>query len=199
MQLQATKAFIDQQLDRAVTAVPVAVRFLRRIDATVVQGQELLRTFLRPLGTTPSRRTTLTFVAAEMRHRIDAILPHGELVVRTVRQLFGNLSPRKRTLIFVAAGLIGLALIFLLLEISLRMELAKEARDAAIDATPAPSVSPQKMEFTESFPIKPASSNSLQSVDHLGAPGATPSSDYSETLGQVFQEPVPLPRSRKAR
>jgi len=72
----------------------------------------------------------LTFVAAEMRHRIDAILPHGELVVRTVRQLFGNLSPRKRTLIFVAAGLIGLALIFLLLEISLRMELAKEARDA---------------------------------------------------------------------
>src|SRR5215813_9614674 len=133
MQLQATKAFLDQQLDRAVTAVPVAVRFLRRIDATVVQGQELLRTFLRPLGTTPSRRTTLTFVAAEMRHRIDAILPHGELVVRTVRQLFGNLSPRKRTLIFVAAGLIGLALIFLLLEISLRMELAKEARDAAID------------------------------------------------------------------
>jgi hypothetical protein len=200
MQLQATKAFIDQQLDRAVTAVPVAVRFLRRIDATVVQGQELLRTFLRLLGTTLSRRTTLTFVAAEMRHRIDAILPHGELVVRTVRQLFGNLSPRKTTLIFVAAGLIGLALILLLLlEISLRMELAKEARDAVIDATPAPSVNLQKMEFTESFPIQPASSTSLQSVDQLGAPGATPSSDYSETLGQVFQEPVPLPRSRKAR
>ena len=182
-----------------MTAVPVAVRFLRRIDATVVQGQELLRTFRRLLGTTLSRRTTLTFVAAEMRHRIDAILPHGELVVRTVRQLFGNLSPRKTTLVFVAAGLIGLALIFLLLEISLRMELAKEARDAAIDTTPAPAVSPQKMEFTESFPIQPASSASLQSVDQLGAPGATPSSDYSETLGQVFQEPVPLPRSRKAR
>ena len=182
-----------------MAAVPVSVRFLRRIDATVVQGQELLRTFRRLLGTTLSRRTTLTFVAAEMRHRIDAILPHGELVVRTVRQLFGNLSPRKTTLVFVAAGLIGLALIFLLLEISLRMELAKEARDAVIDATPAPSVSLQKMEFTESFPIQPASSTSLQSVDQLGAPGATPSSDYSETLGQVFQEPVPLPRSRKAR
>src|SRR5262249_26991817 len=150
MQLQATKAFIDWQLDRAVTAVPVAVRFLRRIDATVVQGQELLRTFLRLLGTTLSRRTTLTFVAAEMRHRIDAILPHGELVVRKVRQLFGNLSPRKTALIVVAAGLIGLALILLLLllEISLRMELAKEARDAVIDATPAPSVSLQKTEFT---------------------------------------------------
>jgi len=69
-----------------VTAVPVAARFWRRIDATVVQGQELLRAFLRLLGTTISLRTTLTFDAAGMRHRIDAILPHGELVVRAVRQ-----------------------------------------------------------------------------------------------------------------
>ena len=183
-----------------MTAVPVAVRFLRRIDATVVQWQEHLRSFLPLLGTTISRPTALTFVAAGMRRRIDAILPHGELVVRTVRQLLGNWRPRKATLTLVVAGLVGLVLILLLLlEISLRMELAKEARDAVIDATPAPSVSLQKMEFTESFPIQPASSTSLQSVDQLGAPGATPSSDYSETLGQVFQEPVPLPRSRKAR
>jgi hypothetical protein len=48
--------------------------------------------------------------------------------VRTVRQLFGNLSPRK-TLAFVVAGVVGLALaLLILLEISVRMELAKEAR-----------------------------------------------------------------------
>jgi hypothetical protein len=109
-----------------VTAVPVAVRFWRRIDAVVVQGQELLRKFLRLLRTTSYRKTTLKFVAARMRHGIDAILPHGKLVVRTVRQLFGKLSPRKTTVIFVAAGLIGLALILLLLEISLRMDLPKK-------------------------------------------------------------------------
>ena len=180
-----------------MAAVPVSVRFLRRIDATVVQGQELLRTFRRLLGTTLSRRTTLTFVAAEMRHRIDAILPHGELVVRTVRQLFGNLSPRKTTLVFVAAGLIGLALIFLLLEISLRMELAKEARDAAIDVTSAPSARPQKMEFGDAFATQSTGSILLPSVEQL--PGAQPSSGYGQTFGQVFQEPVPLPRSRKRR
>jgi hypothetical protein len=196
--LQATKAFIDQQLDRAVTAVPVAVRFLRRIDATVVQWQERLRSFLQLLGTTISRRTTLTFVAAGMRRRIDAILPHGELVVRTVRQLVGNLRPRKMTLTLVVAGLVGLVLILLLLlEISLRMELAKEARDAAIDVTSAPSARPQKMEFGDAFATQSTGSILLPSVEQL--PGTQPSSDYGQTFGQVFQEPVPLPRSRKRR
>jgi hypothetical protein len=103
----------------------------------VVQGQELLPTFLRLLGTTISRITTLTFVAAEMRHRIDAILPHGELVVRTVRQLLLNLKPT--TLIFVAAGLIAPALILLLLlEISLRMELAMQRRTSSLLRPRAP-------------------------------------------------------------
>ena len=177
-----------------MTAVSVAIRFWRRIDATAAQGQELLRTFRR-LTTTISRRTTLTFVAAEMRHRIDAILPHGELVVRTVRQLFGKLSPRKTALIFVAAGLIALALILLLLEINLRMELAKEASDAAIGVIPAPSESPQKLEFADAFPIITL----LQPMDQLGAPAATSSSDYAQTFGQVSREPVPLPRPRKSR
>jgi hypothetical protein len=180
-----------------VTAVPVAVRFLRRIDATVVQWQERLRSFLRLLGTTISRRTALTFVAAGMRRRIDAILPHGELVVRTVRQLLGNLRPRKATLTLVVAGLVGPVLILLLLEISLRMELAKEASDAAIDVTSAPSARPQKMEFGDAFATQPTGSILLQSVEQL--PGAQPSPDYGQTFGQVFQEPVPLPRSRKPR
>ena len=179
-----------------MTAVPVAVRFLRRIDATVVQWQEHLRSFLPLLGTTISRPTALTFVAAGMRRRIDAILPHGELVVRTVRQLLGNLRPRKATLTLVVAGLVGLVLI-LLLEISLRMELAKEARDAAIGVTSAPSARPQKMEFGDAFPTQPTGSILLPSVEQL--PGAQRSSDYGQTFGRVFQEPVPLPRSRKPR
>jgi len=123
---------------------------------------------------------------------IDAILPHGELVVRTA-QLFGKLSPRKTTLIFVAAGLIGLALILLLLEISLRMELAKEASDATIGVIPAPSESPQKLEFADAFP----DITLLQPMDQLGA--NISSSDYAQTFGQVSREPVPLPRPRKAR
>jgi hypothetical protein len=113
--------------------------------------------------------------------------------VRTVRQLFGKLSPRKTTLIFVAAGLIGLALILLLLEISLWMELAKEASDAAIGVIPAPSGSPQKLEFADAFPIITL----LQPMDQLDAPGATSSSDYPQTFGQVSREPIPLPRPRK--
>jgi hypothetical protein len=136
-----------------VTAVPVGVRFWRRVDAVVVRSQELLRAFRRLLQTTISCRTTLTLVAARMRHRIDAVLPHGEFVVRTVRQLFGNLSPRKTALIFVAAGLTGLALILLLLEISLRMELAKEASDAAKGVIPAPSANLQRLEFADALPI----------------------------------------------
>jgi hypothetical protein len=110
------------------------------MDAMVAQGLELLRTFRHLLETTISRRITLRFVAAGMRRRIDAVRPHGELVVRTVRQLRLNLKPRN-TLAFVVAW-VGLALVLLiLLEISVRMELAKEASDAAVDATPAPSAS----------------------------------------------------------
>jgi hypothetical protein len=93
------------------------------------KGLEHLRTFRQLLETTISRRIKLRFVAAGMRRRIDAIVPHGELVVRTVRQLLLNLKPRN-TLAFVVAGVVGLALVVLiLLEISVRMELAKEASD----------------------------------------------------------------------
>jgi hypothetical protein len=102
----------------------------------VAQSQEFLRTFRQLLEI-----INLRFVATGLHRRIDALLHHGDLFVRTVRQLFGDLSPRKTTLIFVAAGLIGLALILLLLEISVRRELGKEASDAAIDpALPKPVV-----------------------------------------------------------
>jgi hypothetical protein len=179
-----------------VTEVPVAVRFWRRIDDMMAQGQELLRTFRQLLEAKIFHRSTLRFVAAGMRRRIDAVLPHSEAVGRTVCQLLGNLSPRKKTLALVVVGVVGLALLLLLLEISVRTELAKEANDAAIAVTPAPTASAQKMEFGDAGPIQPTGSILLQSVD---ATGATSSSDYAQTFGQVSREPVPLPRSRKSR
>ena len=96
----------------------------------MAQGQGLLGKFRQLLEGTIFRRPTSTFVAAGMRRRMDAILPHGEPVVRTIRQLLGNLS-RHKTLTFVVAGVVALALVLLLLEISVRMELAKEASDPA--------------------------------------------------------------------
>jgi hypothetical protein len=181
-----------------VTEISVAVQFWRRVDTMMAQGRKLLRKFRQLLEGTNFRRPTLTFVAAGMRRRMDAIVPHGEPVVRTIRQLLGNLS-RHKTLTFVVAGLVGLALILLLLEISVRSELAKEASDAAIDAVPAPSASLQKMEFGDAFSIQRTGSISLQSADLSGVPRATPSSDDVQTLGQAFREPVPLPRPRKPR
>lgn len=179
-----------------MTEVPIAVRFWRRLDAMMAQGQELLGTFRQLLETKIFHRTTLRFVAAGMRRRIDAVLPHAEVVVRTICQLLGNLSPRKKALALVVAGVVGLALLLLLLEISVRTELAKEANDAAIAVTPAPTASAQKMEFGDAVSIQSTGSILLQSVD---AAGATSSSDYAQAFGQVFREPVPLPRSRKSR
>jgi hypothetical protein len=161
----------------------------------MAQGQELLDTFRQLLEAKIFNRSTLRFVAAGMRRRIDAVLPHAEVVGRTVCQLLGNLSPRKKTLALVVAGVVGLALL-LLLEISVRTELAKEANDAAIAVTPAPTASAQKMEFGGAGPIQPTGSIFLRSVDAIGA---TSSSDYAQTFGQVSREPVPLPRSRKSR
>jgi hypothetical protein len=60
-------------------------------------------------------------------------------------------------------------------------------------------VGSQRLEFGDAFPIQPTTPTPLQSVDQLGAPGTTPSSDHAQTFGQVFREPVPLPRPRKLR
>ena len=174
--------------------VSVAVRFWRRVDA-VAQGEELLRKFRQSLEGTIFRRTTLTFVAAAMRRRMDAILPPNKLGARTIHQLLGNLS-RHRALTFVVAGVIGLALILLSLEISVRRQLANEASDAAIDTVPAPSASAQKMDFGD---VQRTGSISLQSADLSGVPRAAPSPDDVQTLRQAFREPVPLPRPRKPR
>ena len=161
----------------------------------MAQGEGLLRKVRQPLEGTIVRIPTLTFVAAVMRRRMDAILPPNKLGARTIHQLLGNLS-RHKALTFVVAGVIGLALILLSLEISVRRQLANEASDAAIDTVPAPSASAQKMDFGD---VQRTGSISLQSADLSGVPRATPSSDDVQTLGQAFREPVPLPRPRKPR
>jgi hypothetical protein len=181
--------------------IPFLLAVWRRIDAIKAQGQEFLRTFCQLVESKISRKTTLRFVAAGMRRPIDAMLPHAEAVERTIRHLLGNLSPRKKMPAFVVvAGVVGLALLLLLLEISVRREFAEEASDAAIDAAPAASASVQEMQFDDRFALQPSSSHSLQSVGQLSVTGTTSSSEDAQTFGQLFREPVvPVPRPRIAR
>ena len=164
----------------------------------MAQGEGLLRKLRQSLEGTIFRIPTLTFVTAAMRPRMDAIVLPGKLGAHKIRRLLGN-SSRHNALTVVVAGVIGLALILLLLEISVRRQLANEASDAAIDTVPALSARPQKMDFGDAFSIKRTGSISLQSADLSGVPRATPSSDDVQTLGQAFRGPVPLPRPRKPR
>jgi hypothetical protein len=126
-----------------VTQISVAVLFWRRVDAMMAQGEGLLRTFrLLPEGTN-FRRPPLTFVAAGMRRRTQAVMPYAELAVGAVGRLLGHF--RRRKTLAVATGVVGPALfLILLLEISLRIQLAQEARDAGTDATLTASASAPK-------------------------------------------------------
>jgi hypothetical protein len=121
-----------------------------------------------------------------MRRRIDAVMPYGEVFLRTVDQLIGSF--RRRKSLAVVAGVAGLVLILiLLLEISVRIELSKEAENAAIDVT-----------VGHVLTLQPTNSSWLHSADQEAATGALPSLG-PETFGQIFREPIPLPRSRTSR
>src|SRR5437660_8150196 len=152
---------MDQELDRPVTAVPLVVRIRRRIDAMMAQGQELLHTFRRLFESTISSRMTLIFVVEGMRRRTD---------VGTAGRLLGKF--RRQKMLAVVTGLVGLALLILLLEISLRIQLANEAKDAGTDATLAASASPPKTEFNGAFPVQSIGPPLLQSTEQLRAPEA---------------------------
>ena len=161
----------------------------------------ILRPWCRGLhvpGLESHERDRAPATPAAVRRRMDAILLPGKLGAHKIRQLLGN-SSRHKALTVVVAGVIGLALILLLLEISVRRQLAIEASDAAIDTVHALSARPQKMDFGDAFSIQRTGSISLQSADLSGVPRATPSSGDVQTLGQAFREPVPLPRPRKSR
>ena len=112
----------------------LAIRFRHRLDGMMAQGQGLLRSLRQLLEGTIFCRPTLTFVAAGVRRRAQAVMPHAE---RAVGALSGLLSHvRRRKTLAIATGVVGLALfLILLLEISLRIQLAQEARDAGAGAT----------------------------------------------------------------
>jgi hypothetical protein len=155
---------MDQELDRPVTAVPLVIRVRRRIDAIMAQGQELLRLFRQLVEGTIASRATLMRLAEGMHRRTDAIMPYAELVVGTVGRLLGKF--RRQKMLAVVTGLVGLALfLILLLEISLRIQLANEARLVGTDATLASSASPPKAEFNDASPVQSIGSPLLQSME----------------------------------
>jgi hypothetical protein len=160
----------------------------------MAQGEGLLRIFGRLLERTIFHRPTLAFVAARMRRPTQAVMPYAELAVGAVGRLLGHFTRRKT--LAVATGVVGLALfLILLLEISLRIQLAQEARDAGTDATLAASASAPKKELDDAFPVQSTGSALLQSSDQVGAPDGAPS-ELTQTFGQLAREPIPLPRLR---
>jgi hypothetical protein len=162
------------------------------MDAMVAHGESLVRAFHRVLGASRLRIEPLTSAIAAMPRRMDAVMPQGERLIRAFRRLLGTASPRK-TIMLVAAGVAALGLIFALLEISVRSELAREATDAA-------SASPNQMQSGNLLPATPASTADVEFVGSLGALGAKPfSDDDAQTLGQASRTPIPLPRPRPKR
>jgi hypothetical protein len=113
----------------------------------------------------------------------DVVLAKGQRLLRALHQVLSASSFRKRTLMAVAAAIISAALLVLLLEITVRNELAEEASNNSLSVLPMP----------------PASSTEVQPVDLAALMGA-PSADDAETLVQSLvasREPVPLPRPRR--
>jgi len=163
----------------------------------MAQGQGLLRTFRKLPESTIFRRPTLGFVVAGMRRRTEAVMPYAELAAGAASRLLGHF--RRRKTLAVATGVVGLALfLILLLEISLRIQLAQEARDVGTDATFAASASAPKKELDDAFPVQSTASALLQpSSDQVGAPEGAPSSELTQTSGQLSREPMPLPRLRR--
>ena len=170
-----------------MTAVPRAARFWQLMDAVVAHGENLVRAVHRLAGVSNLAMKPLTSVVAAMRRPMDVILPQGKRLMRAFRQLLGTASPRK-TILLVAAGVAALGLIFVLLEISVRNDLAREATDAA-------SASPNQM---QSGDLLTAASASAPDVEFMGSLGAKSFSD-TPTLGQASRTPIPLPRPRPKR
>jgi phosphotransferase system glucose/maltose/N-acetylglucosamine-specific IIC component len=160
----------------------------------MAQGRGLSRKFRPLLERTIFHGPILAFVAAGMLRRTQAVMPYAELAMGAGGRLLDH-SRRRKTLA-VATGVVGLALfLILLLEISLRIQLAQEARDAGTDATLAASASAPK-ELDDGFPVQPTGSALMQSSDQVGAPDSAPSSELTQTFGQSSREPIPLPRLR---
>ena len=173
----------------AVKVVPSSADCWRRIDALCTQGQGLARRCRRLLDAS-GLHATLMLVLAETRRRLDTTLPRGERVARGFHHALDAVSsPRKAVLVAVAAGMTALAVIVLLLEISVRRQLAGEA-GGSVSANAAPS------ESAGTLPVGSLISADMESMDRTGALGV---SHQAQTFGQAVREPVPLPRPRKPR
>src|SRR5262245_24382585 len=174
-----------------MTAVPRAARFWQLMDAMAAHGESLLRAFHRVLGTSRLRIQPFTsIIATAMRHRMELIMPHGERLLLAFRRLLGTVSPRQ-AIMLVAAGVVALGLIFVLLEVSVRNELAREATDA--------SASPNQMQSGNLLPAASASTTDVEFVGSLGGLAANPFSGDAQALGQASRTPIPLPRPRPKR
>ena len=172
-----------------MTAVPPAARFWHHVNALVVHGESLVRTFHRVLGESSLRIKPLTSsVIVAMQRGMDAIMPQSERLMRGFRPLLGTASLRK-TIMLAVAGAAALGLIFVLLEISVRNEVARETTDA--------SANPKQMQSGNLLPGTPANIADVEFVGALGA--AKPFSDEAQTLGPVSRTPIPLPRPRPKR
>jgi len=172
-----------------MTAVPPAPRFWHHhLDAIVAQGTRLVRACDHGLAASRLRmKPLMSSVIAAMRRGMELIAPQVERLTRALRPLLGTASPRK-IIMLVAAGLVGLALIFVLLEVSLRKELAREATDAPANPNP--------IQSGNLLPLAPGSAADVEFVGALGGLGTKPFSDEAQTLGQPSRTPIPLPRPR---
>ena len=160
----------------------------------MAQGRRLSRKFRPLLERTILHGPILAFVAAGVLRRTQAAMPSAELARGAVGRLLDHF--RRRKTLAVATGMVGLALLLiLLLEISLRIQLAQEARDAGTDATLTASASAPN-ELDDAFPVQSAGSALMQSSDQVGALDTAPSSELTQTFGQSSREPIPLPRLR---
>src|SRR5947209_8439467 len=144
----------------AVKAIPSSADCRRRIDALWTQGQGLARRCRRVLDAA-GLRATLIFVLAETRRRLDTTLPRGERVVRVLHRALDAVSnPRKAALVAVAAGMAALAVIVLLLEISVRRQLAGEAGGMVNGASAGPQAR-STPEPDDMFPVGSLRSTSM--------------------------------------
>jgi hypothetical protein len=160
-----------------------------QINPMLGRGESVIRAAQRLLGTWWSR-------AAPVRAVLAA---GGSTVVLTCESLATYIggfvtssSPRKKILTFVTVAIVGLAVIILLLELSLRKELAKE-----VSATPStaladlPVPGPSAVESTA-----PTANPSEREPLVQGALESAPSNDF-QPLAPPWAESVPLPRPRR--
>jgi hypothetical protein len=75
-------------------------------------------------------------------------------------------------------------------------QLAQEARDKGTDAAVAASARAPKKELEEALPVQSTASALLRSSDEIVASEGAPSSELTQTFGQLPREATPLPRLR---